>query len=585
MKAFNDLLSQAKLAGYKPNMNSKANISNEYQNYEQVFLSLYEALSYMNNDTLNTIPLTAKEMQTFKNEIQNNSDFSSFCLNENVLALQNEILQCEINDIDNEINEIDNEIALYTKYVQDEQIENEKLNKQVHSLNTNEESYLNEQLKLFNENVLQEVQMKIKNLNKSIMSIISELDFNVKKVKNTSMKHSVIGYRKINNEIIDNILSTLTQILNEYKTQFDGIMHNTSLNTNDNDPSNNVIDINKINYINNKLTSVATADIELKKNMLLKQIQLSKEKYKRSIINEYINNPSTFISQSQSSLSSSQLISAYDIEQLIQKHFDSISNEIKFKYTNIKNKYTHDIYSNILLKTKQTEMNFIYNMNQLELIINSLYPYLLCDLNATQDIYDHIVSVIEIYAHFHEEISLKQMQLRKKYADTTTLKSKITVDERDDVMLYLASCICNNESNCNKKVKIYEIKHVLTAVRKFICEYKGKDVVKALLNDVVAFSNKTFSLMGEIVKGIYDGDIMKSINVYKKGLLMYQREVNDNIKMFNECISGVLIKGSNGKVFTIYDVLFLWLFNKKIYVKEFGEMKMGDLIKLNIKDY
>ena len=64
---------------------------------------------------------------------------------------------------------------------------------------------------------------------------------------------------------------------------------------------------------------------------------------------------------------------------------------------NIKNKQNYEIYNNLLLKNKQSEITFIENFTKLENIINSIYPYLLCDLNVTQEIYDQISEIIEIY--------------------------------------------------------------------------------------------------------------------------------------------------------------------------------------------
>ena len=94
MKVFNNLLTEAKLAGFKekiPNniLNEKDNNCEQYQN---LFLSMSEVINNLNNDSEGNIPISKNEMELYQKNIENNEIFENLCNNKNLLFLSSELL-------------------------------------------------------------------------------------------------------------------------------------------------------------------------------------------------------------------------------------------------------------------------------------------------------------------------------------------------------------------------------------------------------------------------------------------------------------------------------------------------------------
>ena len=152
----------------------------------------------------------------------------------------------------------------------------------------------------------------------------------------------------------------------------------------------------------------------------------------------------------------------------------------------------------------QDQIIFIENLEKYEKILNSIYPYIIDDEYITQIIYDTICDVTEIYSTYQTKIGVKQGFLRQKYSRIIEPINKITIDERDDVLLKLAieylkenkeEYLNYNKKNLVSKNKakshdyhIYEIKKIidkLIYMFKNIKSNKLTDVIDKIYLDVI----------------------------------------------------------------------------------------------------
>ena len=567
MKALNDLISEAKLSGYKDKINLNQ-MKDNYEQYQNLFLSMSEVMNDINNDSEGSIPLTKSEIDIYHSQIEQNEIFESLCNDKNILYLSEEMLNQEIEELTSEIEKIDKETIRMSSLCKNEQEENEKLQREMNSISNTEQKFLSEQLCKLKEDFLSKINNKCKALNKSIVSIISELDYNIKRCNSSSIQKFIIGYRKMNNEKFDTIFNKLVELLNEYLQWFNSEI-SSSLNSKE-----NLVDVNALAFLYEKIAKISNAEVELKKNILLKRIKLSKEQYKNKIINDYIVDNTILNKENET------VISSYDLEKLIVRSFDNEKEKIKYKYTNIKNKYNYEIYNNLLLKNKQSEITFIENFTKLENVINSIYPYLLCDLNVTQEIYDQISEIIEIYTKNQNKISIQQAKLRKMYNESESPINKITIDDRDFVLLDIGRMMIK-ENKRNTKVKIYELKEVIANALNFLQLSNDNKVLKQFFEEVFDNSQLQMKMLNEMNK---KESIIPKVKKYKNCLVDYEEEFIEIINEFNTKINSVHIQGKNKNYISLYQAVFLYLFHKDIYKKEISDLySIPTIIKINSK--
>ena len=493
MITFREFINNIKILGYKEKVQYLKDIIPEKtaENYENVFIILNEVISKMNNkgknnnseEDINMLqPLNKREKNIYESKLKNNQNFNQLNCNKNILDLSIDIIDSENLDLEKELSLLEKEIEKNENILLNEENENKNLNDKVKQLNEYEISYFETQLEKFNENNLKKIKEKSESLNKSIVNIIAELNLNENKSKilEQSGKY-IVGYRKIENSIFDMIMELILKTLDKYENYFNEIIENAGTNNN--------IDMSEIYDINKRLDLVSDTEYELKTNFILSEIKTLKEKYKNSLINDYIINHNVV------DLNYKSKFNFYEVDKTIQTILSDEKNLIINKYSNIKNKYIKKIYEQILAKNFIYEINFIENFDKLEKIINSIYPYLLNDLNVTQEIYDKICEVIEIYNNFQTNIAIKQGKLRKYYGKESNKIDKITIDDRDSVLLSIANEfeILNKNNDYypekEKKVKIYEINKVLNQVNSYInSKIDDKNIIKTFCLDIISSS-------------------------------------------------------------------------------------------------
>ena len=205
--------------------------------------------------------------------------------------------------------------------------------------------------------------------------------------------------------------------------------------------------IKDINIIDEQMKKVMIAEIELNKNEFLSFIKKSKIIYENNLLKEYLQNPNCLNdyykkyiidNKKHKNDMSSSIITAH-LSKKIKQVFNIEEINVNNKYIQIKNIYTQKILDKYLSLKFQDQISFIENMDKFEKILNSIYPYIIDDEKVTQLIYDSICEVMEIYSVYQSKIGVKQNFLRQKYSKIVEPINKITIDERDDVLLKLAS--------------------------------------------------------------------------------------------------------------------------------------------------
>ena len=233
-------------------------------------------------------------------------------------------------------------------------------------------------------------------------------------------------------------------------------------------------------------------------------------------------------------------------------------------------------------------------MEKYEKLLNSVYPYIIDDEKITQQIYDIICDVTEIYSSYQSKIGVKQSFLRQKYSRIIEPINKITIDERDDVLLKLAKEylkenkdedeIFNKKSSSNKNKSksitssnnyhIYEIKKIidkLSYILKSIKSNKLTDIIDKIYLDVI---NNLKDYISFIKVFLNNQDYLIEVKKYNKQFKNYQENTKFILYDFNQNIAKIILKKnikskSNLAVLSIYDALFLYFFHRDIYNKEF----------------
>ena len=294
MNTFHEFINNIKILGYKEKIQTLKDVIPEKtaENFENVFVILNDVISNMNNkgkgnnieEDINLLqPLNKREKNIYETKLKNNKNFNDLNANKNILDISNDILESDNLDLEKELLLINQEIEKNENLLTNEENENKILNEKVNKINDYEIGYFETQLGKFSDNYLKKIKEKSESLNKSIINIIAELNLNYTKSKilDQSGKY-IVGFRKIENSIFDNIMELILNILDKYENYFQEIIENAGTNNN--------IDMSEIYDINKRVDLICDTEFELRTNTILSEIKFMKERYKNQIINDYIIN-------------------------------------------------------------------------------------------------------------------------------------------------------------------------------------------------------------------------------------------------------------------------------------------------------
>lgn len=544
-KELNEFLSKLKLNEYKPSSSSIPQLPQQYS-------SLFESFTSLIQDTSN---LTKQELKTYSDLMSNHSELlDNIQSNKYLLEIETDITDVSISSFQNELNDLDKEIALYESKIEQEEIQTKILNNSLQISNKQlEHLFLEKQLKDFELNNLNQINSKSKNLNTASERLLSELSLNNNQCHNPIK--AVIGSTNIDNAQYNEVIASITSLLEQCHLVYNQLKNQSSSNE-DSD-----YDLNEFSSLLAKLNSVKETSHELNKNSILKQFKLSLERYKNQLINEYITNKLKDYNNREG-------ISGYELEQLIKKVFEIESQINDFKFISIQNTFTKRLYDDVLIKTKQDQIEFIKMFNQIEMIISSLYPYLVSDLQSTQDIYDNITELIDVYSTFQSKIAIKQTYLRKVYSEEHGLEGKITIDERDDIGLFLADMIKGEKDRKKGKAAVYEYGTIFKELNAFIKKPRANEVIGAFYSNIMMDLKQIINQMQFIKE---HSCYVTNVIPYNKLLLLYKDYLRPIIEMFLKISKDKLSICSNSFV-NLYEAIFVYYNHPEIFNKESNKM-------------
>ena len=452
-------------------------------------------------------------------------------------------------------------------------------------------------------------------LNKSINNIGTELDLNIKKsplLKDNQNKSYIVGFRKINHIQFEETIKLLIDLIYQFEFNYDKIQRKIKLEKEEkmnNNFNNNIFTkyIKDISIIDEQMKKVMLAEIELNKNDFLSFIKKSKIIYENNLLKEYIQNPNCLNDYYQKYIENnkkhkndmnSSVITA-NLSKKIKQVFNIEEINANNKYIQIKNIYMQKILDKYLSLKFQEQISFIENMDKFEKILNSIYPYIIDDEKVTQLVYDSICDVSQIYSIYQSKIGVKQSFLRQKYSKIVEPINKITIDERDNVLLQLASEYFKDNEDDEENMKYNKIKEKRKkinskALMNISNNYHIYEIKKIIDKLIGLFNNLKSNKLNEIVDKIYDEiihnfkEIIPIIKVFmhNENFLKEVKKLNkqfidfkDNTKqiIYETCdniekliVKRDLISKSNLAILSIYDALFLYLFHRDVYNRVFG---------------
>ena len=364
-----------------------------------------------------------------------------------------------------------------------------------------------------------------------------------------------------------------------------------------------------INIIEEQMKKVMMADIELNKNEFLNYIKKSKIIYENNLLKEFLQNPSCLNDYYQKYIESNKKHKndmssggiTVNLSKKIKQVFNNEEIEIYNKYIQIKNVYIQKILDKYLSLKFQDQITFIENMDKFEKILNSIYPYIIDDEKVTQLIYDSICEVAEIYSVYQSKIGIKQNFLRQKYSKIVEPINKITIDERDDVLLKLASeYFKENEeieeignynkykdknkknntkalASVNNNYHIYEIKKIIDKLISMFKNLKSNqlnEIIDKIYSEIISNFKEIIPLMKVFLN---NQDFLIEVKKLNKEFKDYKDITKYIIYEFNDNIDKIIIKKdlmskSNLAVLSIYDALFLYFFHRDVYNRELGNI-------------
>ena len=625
MEVFKKFVDNNRIFGYKGKLPLIRDIIDEHtsKKFENLFISLnnlYEEINTLDNQRRDNdifkgkkkfSPLNQNELQIYQKyfgNIEENTNISEFDENQQLL----EIALDEINNdnylLDLEIEKMEEEIALNEQLLANEVTDNDLLKKKKKNINNYNSEFFEHKIENYKKDNIDIIKQDTLILNKSLNNIGTELDLNIKKsplIKEKQNPTFIVGYRKINDSQFDDSIKLLIDCIYQFEYNYDKIQRKIKIEKEEN--SNNINNdifskyMKEINMTEEQMKKVMKAEIELNKNDILTFIQKCKIIYENNLLKEYLENPNCLFDyykkyildnkKNKNDMSSSAI--TVNLSKKIKQVFDLEEIDIYNKYIQIKNSYIQKILDKYLSLKFQDQITFIQNMDKYEKILNSIYPYIIDDEKITQLIYDSICEVTEIYSVFQSKIGVKQNFLRQKYSKIVEPINKITIDERDNVLLNLAIEYFKEKDNeeeigkynkTKNKAKalvgnnyhIYEIKKTidkLSNMFKNLKTNKLNEIIDKIYFEIISNFKEITSFMKVILN---NQDHLIGIKKLNKEFKDYQENTKFIIYDFNFNIDKILVKKdislkSNLSVLSIYDALFLYLFHRDVYNREFGK--------------
>ena len=637
MDVFKQFVENNRIFGYKGKLPLIRDIIDEHtsKKFENLFYSLnilYEEINSLDSQRRDNdifkgkkkfSSLNQNELQIYQKYFEisensdNNSNISEFNENQQLLELALDEINNENYLLDLEIEKIEEEIALNEQLLSNEVTDNDLLKKKKNNINNYNSEFFEHKIENYKKDNIDIIKQDTIILNKSLNNIGTELDLNIKKsalLKDTQSQTYIVGYRKINNFQFDEIIKLLIDIIYQFEFNYDKIQRKIKLE-NEEKKSNNLNNdifskyMKDINIIEEQMKKVMMADIELNKNEFLNYIKKSKIIYENNLLKEFLQNPSCLNDYYQKYIESNKkhkndLSSGgitVNLSKKIKQVFNNEEIEIYNKYIQIKNVYIQKILDKYLSLKFQDQITFIENMDKFEKILNSIYPYIIDDEKVTQLIYDSICEVAEIYSVYQSKIGIKQNFLRQKYSKIVEPINKITIDERDDVLLKLASeYFKENEeieeignynkykdknkknntkalASVNNNYHIYEIKKIIDKLISMFKNLKSNqlnEIIDKIYSEIISNFKEIIPLMKVFLN---NQDFLIEVKKLNKEFKDYKDITKYIIYEFNDNIDKIIIKKdlmskSNLAVLSIYDALFLYFFHRDVYNRELGNI-------------
>ena len=625
MENFKKFVDNNRIFGYKGKLPLIRDIIDEHtsKKFESLFISLnnlYEEINTLDSQRKDNdifkgkkkfSPLNQNELKIYQKYFGNseeNSNISEFNENQQLLEISLDEINNDNYLLDLEIEKMEEEIALNEQLLANEISDNELLEKKKKNINNYNSEFFEHKSENYKKDNIDIIKKETLILNKSINNIGTELDLNIKKsalIKEDQNPTFIVGYRKINDIQFDDAVKLLIDCIYQFEFNYDKIQRKIKVEKEEN--SNNINNdifykyMKEINMTEGQMKKVMKAEIELNKNDILNFIQKCKIIYENNLLKEYLQNPNCLYDyykkyildnkKNKNDMSSSAI--TVNLSKKIKQIFNLEEIDIYNKYTQIKNNYIQKILDKYLSLKFQEQITFIENMDKYEKILNSIYPYIIDDEKITQLIYDSICEVTEIYSVFQSKIGVKQNFLRQKYSKIIDPINKITIDERDNVLLNLAMEYFKENENeeeirkynknkakpkglVDKNYHIYEIKKIidkLSSMFKNLKTNKLSEIIDKIYFEIISNFKEITSFMKVILN---NQDNLIDVKKLNKEFKEYEDITRHMIYDFNENIDEILVKKdifykSNLAVLSIYDALFLYLFHRDVYNREFGK--------------
>ena len=633
MDTFKKFVDNNRIFGYKGKLPLIRDMINEdaCKTYENLFYSLnilYDETNSLDSQRKDNdifkgkkkfTSLNQNELQIYQKYFENsensdlNSNISEFNESQQLLELALDEINNDNYLLDLEMEKLEEEIELNEQLLSNEVTDNILLKKKKNNINNYNNEFFNLKIENYKKDNIDTIKQETILLNKSLNNIGTELDLNIKKSKllNDNKNQSfIVGYRKMNDTQFDEAIKLLIDIIYQFEFNYDKIQRKIKIEKEEKNNININNDIfskymKDINITEEQMKKVMKAEIELNKNIFLKFVNKSKVIYENNLLKEYLQNPNCLNDyfekymknnkKNKSDMTSSGI--TVNLSKKVKQVFNLEEIDIYNKYIKIKNIYIQKILDKYLSLKFQDQITFIENMDKYEKILNSIYPYIIDDEKVTQLIYDSICEVTEIYSLYQSKIGVKQNFLRQKYSKMIEPINKITIDERDDVLLNLAREYFKEDEE--EEIRKYNKQHNFgkNKVKGLIASnnnYHIYEIKKIIDKLIYMFKNLKTNKLNEVVDKIYSEVInnFKEITYYMKIFLNNQdylievRKLNKQFKDyqditkhiiydFNDNIDKIIVKKdimskSNLAVLSIYDALFLYCFHREVYNKEFG---------------
>ena len=623
METFKKFVDNARILGFKGKLPLVREIMDEQttKNYENLFYSLNilneEIDSFGEHNSNNNFlksknkklsPLNSNELKIYKKYFESEDDFNITSFNENQQLL--ELSLDEINNdnylLDLEIEDLEQEIALNEKLLSNEKADNDLLKKRKDNINTHNPEFFSHKITNFKKDNIDTIKKETMLLNKSLSSIVTEFDLNIKKAPlQQNIQSYIVNYRKINDTQFDEAMKLLIDVIYQFEYDYNKIQRKIKIENSDNDK--NKYDImnlymKEIVKTEEQMKKVMNTEIELNKNNFLSFIKKSKIIYENNLLKEFLKNPKSLDeyynkyieSKSKNKIDMSSSAITVELSKKIKQIFTSEENEIFNKFIKIKNVYYQKILDKYLSLKVQDQITFIENLEKYEKILNSIYPYIIDDEKITQLIYDTICDVTEIYSSYQTKIGVNQGFLRQKYSKIVEPINKITIDERDDVLLKLAiEYLKENKEEYGDYQNKYPVSKTQPKHLKSSNTYHIYEIKKIIDKLIYMFKNLKSNKLNDFIDKIYlevignmkdfisfmkiflnNQDYLIEVKKYNKQYKEFQENTKFILYEFNQNIDKILLKKnikskSNLAILSIYDALFLYFFHRDIYNKEF----------------